>query len=706
MKGKSKVIIVVLLILALIIATFLAFRVMNDKGEVITVKSEKELLKYYEGDNDEDIIKKTLLLGGAPLFLPVMIYNQASSIVQGNQMMDYDMNTSDSAQIFGVSPNSISENSTNSSKTSSTESSSESPTSEKDYSKTNVQVENVDEADITKTDGDYIFSLSEDKVIITDVKNPEAISIASTIESQDGEIPEDLILSGDKLVVINLSGNDTTNRAVYNSNTTVNIYDISVRESPKLVKNFELRQPYYTSRCIDGQLYVISSGRYKEDDSSEKILHDYSENGAEKEIPLDKMKFIKEIETSYQTVIASIDVNNTEEDVDVSAYAIDVENAYVSEKAIYLTNEEYTSRFRDPEIKDLFGPLGIYGLFDVDRYETGNESGTKTEIYKFDINKDGEIKYNTKAKVEGETINQYSMDEKDGHLRIALYDNKGTRVAIFDNKMNKIGVSEDLAKGEKMYASRFIGNKVYLVTYQTVDPLFVIDLSNEFHPKVLGQLKIPGYSTYLHPYDENHIIGIGMQTQEKINRDSNGKVINKSASITGMKMALFDVSNVTSPEQISQTVIGDSRTTSVILTNPKALLFSKQKELIAIPVNNYQDDFNVDSGYSETTTSLISNYTNYSKPYISEGYLVYKINLEEGFKLKGSITHEAKDKAKEGSNYYYYGTKTRLLRGLYIDNNLYTMSETAIKVNNLDTLQPISEINIEEASKQETQKNS
>ena len=240
-----------------------------------------------------------------------------------------------------------------------------------------------------------------------------------------------------------------------------------------------------------------------------------------------------------------------------------------------------------------------------------------------------------------------------------------------------------------MYSTRFIGNKAYLVTYKTIDPLFVIDLSNEKNPKVLGQLYIPGYSTYLHPYDENHLIGIGMETKKIINKDISGKVISTTDRIVGMKMALFDVSNVKNPKEISKTVIGDSRTTSAVLTNPKALLFSKEKNLLAIPVNNYEEDFELDIPY-DTYSSVIDSYINYDKTYNAEGYYVYNINLEDGFKLKGFITHNKKEKNYYSS--YYYDSK--LLRGLYIENNLFTISEDAIKVNNLENLELINELKI------------
>lgn len=240
-----------------------------------------------------------------------------------------------------------------------------------------------------------------------------------------------------------------------------------------------------------------------------------------------------------------------------------------------------------------------------------------------------------------------------------------------------------------MYSSRFLGNRAYLVTYKTVDPLFVIDLSDPKTPQVLGELKIPGYSTYLHPYDENHLIGIGMQTEEKINRNLSGKIISTTATITGMKMALFDVTDTNNPIQISDTIIGDSRTTSAILTNHKALLFSKEKELLAIPVNNYTEDFSISTS-SDEYSSIVSAYTNYKKQYVSEGYFVYNVNTTDGFTLKGTITHE-----KTKGKYSYYNV-SRLLRGLYIDNNLYTVSEDYVKVNRLDNLQEISQLKIKE----------
>ena len=373
------------------------------------------------------------------------------------------------------------------------------------------------------------------------------------------------------------------------------------------------------------------------------IIRKYKEDNQEKDIPLNSINYLKEVKTRTQSIISVVDLDNPKSDVRINSYLIDISNAYVSQNSIYLLNTKYDYDEDMPKIRDLFGIKGIIGVLTYDDYDYSYVN--KTEIYKFDISKDGSLSYKAKTKIDGKTINQYSLDEKDGHLRIALYDDDGARVAILDNNLKQIGISDYVAKGETMYSSRFIGDKAYLVTFKNMDPLFVIDLSDETKPKVLGELKIPGYSTYLHPYDENHLIGIGMETEEVVNRNSNGKVVSTTTKIIGMKMALFDVTDVNNPTQISQTVIGDRRTTSAILTNPKALLFSKKKQLIAIPVNNYNEDFEVSSS-SDSYTSMIDSYKKYNKNYVAEGYFVYNINLEEGFKLKGIITHEKSLKNK------------------------------------------------------------
>lgn len=665
MKKGVKALIVILLITIIIAVITIVFK-NKDNTELKTVKSKQELLKIYEGDNSDlqELLTKIFCMPFSMFY-----YDYDYDIIE---KVDYDSNIKDLIGIDSIisDAQSSSLNSSSSLKT-------------KTYSTTNIQVENVDEADIIKTDGDYIYSISEDNVIITDVRDPKQPKVVATIKPENEEIPEDIIIYKDKLVIISAKTQS------YYMNTVVRIYNVSSKENPVLTKSYEMYESYYTSRCIENKLYVIASGSLRKEDN--QIITIYNEDNIEKELSIDQIKYLKDVKTTTQTLISTVDLKNETADIKLDSYLMDISNAYVSENAIYLLNQKYDNNSKMP-IKLLFGFKGIFGLEDY--YEMDSKNGYYTEIYKFDIKEN--VQYKAKTKVKGKTINQYSLDEKDNHLRIALYDDDGSRVAIFDEDLEQIGISDNVAKGEKMYSSRFIGNKVYFVTYKTIDPLFVMDLSNETKPKVLGKLKIPGYSTYLHPYDENHIIGIGMETKETINRNSSGKVISTTAKVVGMKMALFDVSNVNSPVQISSVVIGDSRTTSAILTNPKALLFSKEKSLIAIPVNNYSEDFEVT--LSNDYQTMINNYTKYSKPYNAEGYFVYNINVQDGFKLKGVVTHE-----KTKATYYYSNSK--LLRGLYIDNNLYTVSETMIKVNELESLKSVSELQLKNVENKSLQKN-
>lgn len=652
---KAKMLVVGLIILLLAICAFVLIGNGNN-GELKSIKSEKQLKKIYVGKTlkTNEVLISILsmpfsLVGGAWSSdgTEVQINNARSDIFDKTSILEASADASGS----------VSES--------------------KDYSTTNIQVENVDEADITKTDGDYIYSISEDKVIITDVKEPENIKVVSTISLTEDAIPEDIILYDNKLVVIACANENTSN---YYNNTIVNTYDIQDKAQPRIVKSYELNEPYYTSRCINGKLYVISSGILRKEDN--KIVTYYQEDSEQKDIGLKNIKYLKDIKTKKQTIISMLDLNNVADNVKVNSYLIDMSNAYISENAIYLLNQKYMKSGSTP-ISSLFTLKGAIGPF---VYESDDKARYKTDIYKFDIMEDGTIEYSCKTRVDGKTINQYSIDEYNNNLRVALYDNNGSRVVIFNEMLDKIGETDYLAKGETMYSSRFIGNKAYLVTYKTMDPLYVIDLSDVTEPQILGELKIPGYSTYLHPYDENYLIGIGMETKEVINKNSQGKVTSTTTKTIGMKMALFDVSDVSNPIQISSIVIGDSKTTSAILTNPKALLFSKEKELIAIPVNNYEDDFSVEG--SENYETEIQYYTNYNKNRVSEGYFVYKINVEDGFKLKGVVTH---DVINSKSKYSY---TSKLLRGLYIDENLYTVSETGIKVNDLETLNLISELKI------------
>lgn len=664
-KAIIKIIVCIILILFMIIP-FLLFRDGEKHGELKSIKTEKELYKIYNDNYSSD----EMPIWGKMLTLPFSLITTNNGVVKRASLMTDDA-------IYDI-PTPMTD-STSSSFSLNGKSSQTSSSTQKDYSKTNIQVENVDEADITKTDGNYIYSISENNVVITDARNPEQVKVLKKFNPEEYASPVDLILNGNQLVVIS----QTTS---FSGNTFVTVYDISDKQKPLLQKSYTVNKKYYTSRCINNKLYVISNGYLKKIENKKAIDREYTEDGQTKQIPLENIKYLEDLKDNNETIITVVDLKNVRNNIQIGSYLLDVTNAYVSENNIYLADYSYNYINNKPPVKSIFGLKGLLGI--ADHFDSDYSTVRETEIYKFRIN-DGNLEYVARGKVQGETINQYSMDEKNNHLRIASYDNEGTSITIFDETMHKIGQTAKLAKGEKMYSSRFIGNKAYLITYKQIDPLWVVDLSNEKNPQVLGELKISGYSAYLHPYDENHLIGIGMETKTTSNKDINGRVTSSSTRVVGMKMALFDISDFSNPTAIATTVIGDSRTTSAILTNPKALLFSKEKQLLAIPVNNYTSDFEVtDSSDLET---IISSYKSYNKNYKGEGYAVYKINLTEGFKLKGVITHEKTINSSDDVVYSYYGYPTKqMLRGIYINNDLYTVSEDEIRVNNLETMKELS----------------
>jgi uncharacterized secreted protein with C-terminal beta-propeller domain len=251
-------------------------------------------------------------------------------------------------------------------------------------------------------------------------------------------------------------------------------------------------------------------------------------------------------------------------------------------------------------------------------------------------------------------------------------------VYIMNQDMNLVGSLEGIAPDEKIYSVRFMGAKGYMVTFKHVDPLFVMDLSDPTNPRILGKLKIPGYSDYLHPIDETHLLGIGkdaneLEDAEKIH--SQGAVY--YTAIKGIKVAIFDVSDVENPIEMSKFIIGDRGTDSEALTNHKAILFDKEKELLVFSV------------------TIVENKTGSTDYYGMEqsfqGAIVLNVSLTDGLSERGKITHvSADEELKRG---YYYDSTSIIRRSLFMDDVLYTMSDKMLKTNNLTDLTSISEVN-------------
>src|SRR5581483_4919220 len=243
-------------------------------------------------------------------------------------------------------------------------------------------------------------------------------------------------------------------------------------------------------------------------------------------------------------------------------------------------------------------------------------------------------------------------------------------VYVLDEGMKVVGKLEGVAPNESIYSARFMGDRLYLVTFQRTDPFFVIDLSGD-SPKVLGDLKLPGFSNYLHPYDDTHIIGIGKETNE----NQYGGV-----DMLGIKLALFDVSDVKNPKIVDVYQIGGRGTDSEVLYDHRALLFNKEKNVLSIPVST-MPDYTGPQPYDGGK---------YIPPKVWRGFYVFGVDPASGFTVKGKIEHfnDTQD--------YYYGYNTQGSRSFYIGNVLYTVTlNNMIKMNDLQSLDEINQLSLE-----------
>jgi uncharacterized secreted protein with C-terminal beta-propeller domain len=305
----------------------------------------------------------------------------------------------------------------------------------------------------------------------------------------------------------------------------------------------------------------------------------------------------------------------------------------------------------------------------------------RTQLFSFRLN-NGAFSYAARGEVPGRTLNQFSMDEYQGILRIATTSGQewwrnqpvsSNNLYTLDSQLNILGRVENIAPGEIIYSTRFMGDRAYMVTFRTVDPFFVIDVRDPKSPKVLGKLKIPGYSNYLHPYDENNIMGFGKDTTEV--KGPYGT----QAYYEGMKIAMFDVSNVADPVEKDLEIIGVRGTESELLRNHRALLFSREKNLLAFPVT-----------VMEAVSDPVGR-PSYGS-FAFQGAYIYHVD-DQGFTYKGRITHlQPDDYLKAGD--YWGGTDKSIHRILYIGDVLYTLSDSMIQAHRMGDLKYLGSLSL------------
>ena len=502
------------------------------------------------------------------------------------------------------------------------------------YLDTNTREEEVGEADIVKTDGNYLYILYGNKIRILDIRNPEMEELG-TIRIGGNTDPVELYVKDDRLVVFY---NETVQKnsdqaedssaygADYQSYTVAETYDLSDRREPVSLGRVQLGGYYRTVR-ISGDYIYLFSDYYADYNATRKVAESYIPTVQGKTIASNCIFLPGTIGTNQFLVVGSFSLKDPTQIIDSKAILSNGGDCYVSEDNIYVYEYVYDEK----------------------------EDYDQTLIRKISY-KEGKLKGVAQTKIWGQVKDSFCIDEYDGNLRlvttvnpvyhygkdggIELYDasveenGSSNALYILDKKLNVAGKIEKLAPNEEVYSARFMGKTAYFVTYEQVDPLFSADLSDPENPKILGALKIPGFSDYLHGYGEGRLLGIGMETDEAGAQD-------------GVKLSLFDISDPTDVTEVQKTVLEGFYATDLSYNYKLAAIDSKQN-LIGF------------SAYGDGTH-----------------YFIYRYDEKEGFVC-------VLDKEVNS-----YGSE---IRGLYAGNRFYLVQGNAVESFDLNTFDKIDDI--------------
>lgn len=471
-------------------------------------------------------------------------------------------------------------------------------------SQTNTQVEGVDESDTVKTNGTVIAMIADGRVILVDVKTDSIIWDKSYVsdpvkegEPQVNRYPNEIFLDGNILMIFGSTstyGNiypmmesgsgvreDRMMWPWYGSDTFIEIYQLNKTTKPSMLRNFEMKGTYYSARLTDDELILLTH---------QNNLIIYNEKGEEVIVE----PTIKDL--LNDTIVSSIDAKN--------AYVMpgNVGNSFVNVMKLDLDG------YATPKLSSFLGWIQAIYMNEEDLVLSQNRwlvdaqgvGSNVTDFLRFDVES---LKLEAQGSTLGYLLNQFSMDIYQGIFRAALtnWDKDGqsvNRVAAYDASFNLLSSVEGLAKGETIRSVRFIKDKGYVVTFRNIDPLFVIDMSNARDIRLAGELKVPGFSTYLHSVNEDVLFGIAEDL--KVTEETIEGRLFVSTERLGIKISLFNVSNPSKPIEVaSLNVIGPNGYTEASY-NHKALVLDDDRQLIYFPYSDYSA-VNCEQSYCQST---------------------------------------------------------------------------------------------------------
>ncbi len=478
------------------------------------------------------------------------------------------------------------------------------------YSSTNIQEPGVEEADLVKTDGTWIYLLGEDgtlTIVKADPKEPVLESVLTLEGGPELQVHE-CYLDGDRLSVItstqsaSLSEEEGVYQMESGTQTTLSTYDLSDRSQPVLMGSVTQDGSYETSRKTGDYLYLFTSYAPRIADTWEASDLSPRVNGAA--LDAGSVYLPEHLNTDSYLVLSSVSLEDPDTVLDTKALVSGTTNFYVSAENIYIANE-------------------VQG-----------DAGVSTELVKFRY-EDGAITGTAAGLVKGSLNNSFSMSEYEGFLRLVstYYDedwNEYNALFILDETLSPAGSIQDLAKGETIRSARFLGDTGYFVTFRQTDPLFSVDLSDPENPRILGELKVTGFSSYLHFYGEDALLGLGYEADEE------------TGAVTGLKLSMFDVSD---PENVTEKdrLILSGVTWCASLDDYKSILIDPEKNVFGF--------------------------------FCDSRYLVFSYQEDQGFQTELIYDFYPDQMGSQGGNVLMDESNSR---GLYIGDTLYLAGPSCV----------------------------
>ena len=488
----------------------------------------------------------------------------------------------------------------------------------KEYSDRNVREEGVGEGDIVKTDGKNLYVVNGEEINIVGAGSTE-MELLAQIEPEEGSYPSEVYAQDGYLAVVYTKSeySDGTNGydGYYRDYTCADVYDVSNPEEPEKIGGITQSGYFNTMRIRGGYVYLLSSF-YADTGAARGNQPAYIPEVQGKLISTDCIYMPQGRMGNSYTVISSFDLDDPEGHTDSKAVFGNTGICYVSTENIYITES-------------------IYGESDSDVNQTSIRKVSYGE---------GILEGAGQTKLSGVLNDSFSIDEYDGYLRLvttvtktegqtrgivpllAPEPSESNSLYVLDENLKIVGEIRDLAEGERVYSARFVGKTGYFVTFRQVDPLFSVDLSDPAAPKILGELKIPGFSEYLHPYGDGLLLGIGMDVDES------------GVTTEGVKLSMFDISDSSDVREVQKYVIEDMYGTDVY--DYRSVFADVEKNLFGFTAYGsgqkyYIFSYDENKGFRQEFERTLGGYGSTRGLYIGDRFYLVSGNTIEAYALDG-----------------------------------------------------------------------